>query len=109
MQRRGVAAEEWTFGAEGSSGSNVDIVVVHFSNLAGVAVRGEAWLASCWSGKRRAYTLTQRSSFEHALVLLLEGGDGAISCELRSVVESIDIGDVAGVYGVFEETDDVGL
>lgn len=41
--------------------------------------------------------------------MLLEGGDGSVACELRGIVKFVDVGDVAGVQGVFEETDDGGL
>jgi hypothetical protein len=43
------------------------------------------------------------------LVLLLKGGNGAVSRELRGVVEFVDVGDAAGVQGVFKDADDGGL
>jgi len=50
-----------------------------------------------------------RGGFEHALILLLQGGDGTIARELGGVVELVDISDAAGVEGVFKEADDGGL
>jgi len=50
-----------------------------------------------------------RGGFENALRLLLQGSDGAVARDLGGVVELVDVGDAAGVEGVLEEANDVGL
>ena len=46
---------------------------------------------------------------EHALVLVLQGADGAVAGELGRVVELVDVGGLAAEEGLFEQLDDGAL
>lgn len=58
---------------------------------------------------RQAHASPHGRSLKHALILLLQGGDGAVARELGGVVELVDVCDAARVQGVFEQADDGGL
>ena len=120
LERHGVATEEGSFGAVSG------FIVAHFSDFAccalgsgageclglfefdicfdfvgagGYATSSERLYGGCAgmaAQKRYTEVWAHWVSFEHTLVLLLEGGDGAVARELGGIVELVDVDDPAG-------------